>query len=825
MNRILLLYVSIVLSTMLAAQTTSQVNTVQMYAMVQASPPSITLNWVPFSNSTGFTLYRKPYASSSWGSAISTMDGSAYNFVDNTVVANSLYEYKIVRNASAGSGYGYITTGIEVQPTDQMGTMILLVSDQIAPSLTSELQQLQKDLQADGWATIRHDVSPNATVVSVRDIVISDYNADPANVKAVYIIGHVPVPYSGNIAPDGHTSQHIGAWPCDGYYGDMNGTWTDNSVTSASTGWPDNRNNPGDGKFDQSDFPTPLELQVGRVDLSRMPAFASTEAQLTSAYLTKAHNFKTRSFTPLTRGIIFDHFSDYALPLASSGWKTMSPVIGSLNITEVPFNSATWLEDLINGQSYLWAYGCGGGTVLQEGNQLAFNGLDRIGHTAELANTVAWGGVFNMMWGSYCPDWNNQDNFLRAVLCSGAGLTNVGAGNPNWWFHPMGMGATIGSNALLSMNNVNVYTPQSGSYVTPDNRVAMGLMGDPSLRMLMVAPPTNLSVTNSGGNAAFTWNASGDAGAEYNVYAFNGSGSPVRLNANMIAGTGFTSAQPFVSGALYMVRAVTLQTTASGSYWNMSLGALATGSGTSAGLVLAPRVILEGAFDVNAGLMRDDLRTAGLIPLNEPYSTMGFPQFGGGGGETTTQGVLNTTGPDAIVDWVCVELRSANDPTVILATQQALLQRDGDVVSADGSPLQFNLTAGSYHVAIEHRNHLAVMTGNSASLSSNSTAVDFTSINTYGTQAEKTVGTLQAMWMGNVVRAGGAIKYTGSNNDRDPILARIDGDPTSLLSGYYPEDSNMNGVVEYAGSNNDRDPILSNVGGSTPNNVRVEQLP
>ena len=35
----------------------------------------------------------------------------------------------------------------------------------------------------------------------------------------------------------------------------------------------------------------------------------------------------------------------------------------------------------------------------------------------------------------------------------------------------------------------------------------------------------------------------------------------------------------------------------------------------------------------------------------------------------------------------------------------------------------------------------------------------------------------------------------------------------------------MNGQVKNTGSGNDRDPILVNVGSTTPNNVRVQQLP
>ncbi len=70
------------------------------------------------------------------------------------------------------------------------------------------------------------------------------------------------------------------------------------------------------------------------------------------------------------------------------------------------------------------------------------------------------------------------------------------------------------------------------------------------------------------------------------------------------------------------------------------------------------------------------------------------------------------------------------------------------------------------------------------------------------------------------------LKYTGSNNDRDPILTAIGGSvPTAVLSGYFLTDLNMDGLVKYAGAANDRDLILVNVGGSVPTATRFAQLP
>ena len=202
----------------------SEIASVQLSATVQVSPARITLNWPAFSGATGYTIHRKSHTSSSWGSSIGTTSGSTNTYQDNTVAVNTLYEYRVTRTAPAGTGYGYLLSGIEVAPTEFNGKIILLVASNVASGIAAQLTQLQNDLKADGWSVIRHDVSTGASVTTVRNLVIADQSADPTNVKAVYVIGHVPVPYSGNIAPDGHTDYHQGAWPCDGYYGELNGT-------------------------------------------------------------------------------------------------------------------------------------------------------------------------------------------------------------------------------------------------------------------------------------------------------------------------------------------------------------------------------------------------------------------------------------------------------------------------------------------------------------------------------------------------------------------------------------------------------------------------
>ena len=245
--------------------------------------------------------------------------------------------------------------------------------------------------------------------------------------------------------------------------------------------------------------------------------------------------------------------------------------------------------------------------------------------------------------------------------------------------------------------------------------------------------------------------------------------------------------------------------------------------------VVAAKVFLEGPYSTGTGLMSDALRSGGLVPASQPYTALGYTFTGTpGAGGTLSGGVLAVTGNNAIVDWVILELRNSSTPATVVASCAALLQRDGDVVALDGtSAVTFVQGPGSYYVAVRHRNHLGVMTAAPVSLTGSATTVDFTTLATsvYGTNARTTTGSVQALWTGDV-SFNKEVKYTGTANDRDPILVRVGSTtPNNTVSGYFAEDTNLDGQVLYTGTGNDRDRILVNVGSTTPNNVRLEQLP
>ncbi|MFK7809348.1 MAG: GEVED domain-containing protein [Saprospiraceae bacterium] len=268
------------------------------------------------------------------------------------------------------------------------------------------------------------------------------------------------------------------------------------------------------------------------------------------------------------------------------------------------------------------------------------------------------------------------------------------------------------------------------------------------------------------------------------------------------------------------------------------------------GVALLPKVYLQSVYDESKSLMTDGLRTNNYIPTTEPYTTLGYTHVDGGGGETCTSSVFTAADDDAIVDWIVVELRDATDPTVVLYTRAALLQRDGDIVDTDGTSAVFypNAFHENYYVAVKHRNHLGVMTATALSLDAISTAVDFTTtaLNCYkltGTgasdYAQKVLddGTTRVLWGGNN-DFNDRIIFQGLPVDPDEIYFPVLTAPANssynanyVLDGYYKADTNLDGSAVFQGSPNDVDLIFFNILGhpentsSLANFIIYQQIP
>lgn len=570
---------------------TSKDYSVLLSAVVQKSPPRITLNWNYHAGATSYNIYRKVKTDNSWGSPIANLTGSDTTYQDNNVTVGTGYEYRVEKahpslTASFNSAYNgagktnnFIYSGIELSDNLVKGKLILVIDSSIYDSIKLNINLWILDAELEGWDVSTLKVSRLMTAENVKTFIVNEYQKDPSNTKSVFIVGHVPVPYSGAFKaasgsytpPDAHPD-HVAAWPADVYYGDMDGNWSDNTVDDSTGSRKANWNLIGDGKWDVTNLEYNLpELQVGRVDFANMPAFSKSEVQLLNDYLVKCHNYKTAQYKPLKRGLIDDNFGSFSgESFASSGWNNISSLLGKGSVTLCDTVNKYDYITTMDTASYMWSYGCGAG---------GYNSCSGIGSSTNLASKNIK-TVFTMMFGSYFGDWDSQNNILRATIASGTTLSCVWSGRPRWYFHHMGLGETLGYATVLSQSNSGAFSVSQSGYPSFNSGglVHTALMGDPSLRMNYVAPPSNLSVTLlDSAHISLSWSASSESVLGYNVYRksvklTDNVSNWVKLNKSNLTTLQFTdSCVTIPDSFIYQIRAVKLETTGSGTYLNESI--------------------------------------------------------------------------------------------------------------------------------------------------------------------------------------------------------------------------------------------------------------
>ena len=573
-------------SQVVTAPYTAEDLVVQVSAQVQTSPALATvLNWPLDIQATGYNIYRRLVGSTGWGAAIGTRAGNSTGFIDHDVFDGLAYEYKIVQDqnftlAQDSIATGFISVGINVPLVESRGTTVLIVDNTFSVSLADEIARLQEDLVGDGWNVIRRDILRTASVSDVKALIKSVYDDDPDQVKQVLLLGHLAVPYSGYVNVDGH-SDHLGAWPADVYYGDMNGAWNDTMYRGVSR-TARQQNNVGDGKFDPNDLSDGRapELAVGRIDMWGMPLVGPDwldEAGLLRRYLDRDHAYRHGTIEVAQRALVDSDFANYAGGSGAAAFGNYVALVGDANV-----EIGDYLTEAAKSAGYLWGYGDGGGH---------FDSAHGIGTTTDFMSNES-NVVFSILFGSYFGDWDVPNNFLRAPLAGqGLGLTTA-FGNwgtftpdgtePQWSYHRMGLGGTIGESTAYSQNGGPGFQPS-------DIGIWWALMGDPSLRMHVVKPPSDVAATRLGDAVEVTWLASPESTAigfqGYNIYRSTPTGGFIKLNASPQTDLAFTDTTALAGNYTYMVRAIKLESGSSGTYYNASQGAFDNmGAATALGI-------------------------------------------------------------------------------------------------------------------------------------------------------------------------------------------------------------------------------------------------
>lgn len=574
---------------------------VPLWVEISKTPnPTIKLKWERSGYVETYAIFKRTLDNMTFGSPIAQLDSLASEWTDVNVKLNETYEYQVI---GFGKKYvkendtlfayrvfaatGYTLAGIEAIPKFLRGTALLLVDETLQEGLKEDLSIFQSDLEAEGYNVVtqsapRSEKFDKNKVFATKKI-INDQIVKYPDISTIILIGRIPVPYSGNFNPDAHPD-HLGAWPADVYYATSDNLWTDQSVNSTVASRQENKNIPGDGKFDLTNLPPnySVPIAVGRIDMYGMKLFydtskANPELELIKKYLRRNHQYRIGEIETERRALVDDNFSAHSYPeaFAASGWRAFFNFFPSTLVKAEDYIS------ILSTKSYLWSYGCGGGSYTSCGG---------VGNSTDFA-TKGTKGIFTFLFGSYFGDWDIDNNFLRAPLAAKDGALTIGwSGRPHWFFHHMNLGEPIGTSLLATQNNNNIYLPNiyftaqfpnGVLYTTGTRQVHISLLGDPTLKMFnkRIPQPNNLQIVEQpNGYLKLKWDApKGFENAKYLVYR-NTEKNPklVLVTTSPINQTEFEDKFLFDGVVGYKVVAIDLDTSRSGSFY--VTGRPATGS-------------------------------------------------------------------------------------------------------------------------------------------------------------------------------------------------------------------------------------------------------
>jgi len=497
----------------------------------------------------------------------------AMRFIDNTTQPGVAYEYKVVRSDRDIIDVGYWATGVGVPAVQERGRAYLVVDETVAIPLRAHLDRFERDLIGDGWQVTRilaprDDSSAPAEnlrkAASLRQAITMQFAMDQEGTHAVVLVGHVPVVTSGRAQPDGHDAR---AHPTDLFYGNIDGRWRINTEGQLL-----------DHRL-PSDF---IELQVGRIDFANVSGSdPDREVHLLRAYFDKNHHWR--------QGMLGDLRNAYG----SDGWLT-AEIYGLRNIVGADAVVTGGHHDVGEDRPWLWGVDFGD----WQGSNYAQSYENK--------------SVFAINFGSHKQIFNAPSNPMTALLAQRWYTLAVGWGaRPAWWLHHMALGGTIGDVHMRTVNNGHAEQPYretmdyfpTGQYLWR-NPIWVNLLGDPTTRAFMLAPPRQLAAQSDDQGVQLRWTAPLDPDVQgYRVYRARVGSQDYELISGdtPVTAMEFRDTAPMLQ-AQYMVRAYGLKDVYAGTFHTLSQGAFAQGDTL---LTTATGIDISGPKDIPLALPQE----------------------------------------------------------------------------------------------------------------------------------------------------------------------------------------------------------------------------
>ena len=239
-------------------------------------------------------------------------------------------------------------------PGANLGRICLVVDSNVLTDIADGLAQYEADLMRMGFDTIIHEYT-SGTPEALRAHLALLYEQSASLVGAVFI-GNIPhIVYE--LMEDFGTGDKYEDFPCDIFYMDLDGTWSDTLADGSVT--PDN------GKYDTRGGNLELEIWVSRMKTDNLPAMG-TESVLLNAYFDKNHRYRRKTLLPGDEALVYND-DDWA-SMATEDAAQLGMVYNASTITTVSGPELTTASDYRDDQLtapyefiFIRSHGWGGG--------------------------------------------------------------------------------------------------------------------------------------------------------------------------------------------------------------------------------------------------------------------------------------------------------------------------------------------------------------------------------------------------------------------------------------------------------------------------------
>jgi hypothetical protein len=304
------------------------------------------------------------------------------------------------------------------------GSVAILAELDLAQYLEIEIEQLEADLQNDGYTILRYNIS-GGTPETLRTFLQQVY--DTHNIEGALFIGDLPVPWFEVYDFGGSLTQ----FPMDLFYMDLDGEWLDTI-------------NPGNGVYDGHREQTKPEIYIGRLTTTGI----GSDTVLLSNYFSKNHNYRS-GFTCLpTRALVFidDDWYPWALQWANDVSLLFADTVNYWDPDTT--RASLYRQRLDSAQVWVsvFAHSWPGG------HQFAFNNGNQHDYyySSEYISQNPPSRFYNFFACSFCRYTTNGYGGGQAIFNENHGVGAIGSTKSgsmldfNYFYGPLGQGRTLG---------------------------------------------------------------------------------------------------------------------------------------------------------------------------------------------------------------------------------------------------------------------------------------------------------------------------------------------------------------------------------------------